>query len=79
MATTLSSSTPASSSSSSLPTTVPTLFGVDQIEVALLTASIAKQMDERFMSMDLSVGSRIVWGKVVADMKRATGKEWNAT
>ena len=74
MATTISSS-----SSSTTPSDTPLLFGVEQIDVALLTACIAKQMDERFMSMDLSVGSRIVWNIVVADMKRATGKEWNAT
>ena len=44
-----------------------------------LCAFIAAQVDARFLSLDLSKGSRILWPEVAAHMSRSTGRKWLET
>lgn len=44
-----------------------------------LCAFIAAQLDARFLSLDLTRGSRILWPEVAAHMARSTGRKWLET
>jgi hypothetical protein len=55
------------------------LGAYSQRDAALLGAAVAAQIDARFMALDLSLGSRIVWPRVAADMATATGRAWPET
>ena len=44
-----------------------------------LCAFIAAQLDGRFLSLDLSKGSRIQWREVSEHMARTTGRKWLET
>jgi hypothetical protein len=44
-----------------------------------LCAYIAAQVDARFLALNLSLGSRIVWPDVAAHMARSTGRKWLET
>jgi hypothetical protein len=49
---------------------------VDKGVSATLAALVAAQIDARFLALDLSRGSRIIWSEIVPAMTQATGKPW---
>jgi hypothetical protein len=50
-----------------------------QLDAAHVAAAVAAQIDGRFMAMDVSEGSRILWADVAASCERSTGRAWTTT
>lgn len=45
-------------------------------EAAIVCAVVAAQIDSRFVALDLSRGSKILWPDVAADVSKATQRPW---
>jgi hypothetical protein len=50
-----------------------------EADAVTLTSIIAGQIDSRFISLDISQGSRIYWEEVCKRMSQVTGRKWQDT